>query len=160
MHEDFLGKVCLLSWKGFGLANPENCTDNVARANHVYVECDLPFIVAAQSVETPEGEEHFELCVLYSQDQVKRFLDGPYPPHNRLNVISGEKLFGQELSKFLSGTKVFRVLKKAVVTEADSISTLTSLRYGLVLEGSGKEITIYADDVVPMAICVTSNEIP
>lgn len=157
MHESFLEQACLLPWKALGVAEPEQVTRNAIRANHVHIECEMPFIVAAQSLETPEGEEHFSLCLLDDPDQVRRFEQGPYPPHNRPRVVLWEQLFDERLSDFLGSRKNFRVLKRSLVTEVDGVSTLSSLSYGLVLEGAGKEIAIYADDAVPMAICLTSS---
>lgn len=157
MQEDFLGKACVLPWKSLGIANPEGSAGGVVRANNIYIECELPFVVAAQSVESPRGEEHFGLCIVHQPEQVARFLQGPYPPHNPPNMASWEKLFDEDIAGFLGGVKSFRVLKKTVVTGAGAISTLTELKYGLVLAGAEKEITIYADDVVPMTVCVTSS---
>lgn len=157
MHEEFLAKACVLPWKRLDIASPEARVGDVIRANNVYIECEFPFVVAAHSVESPRGEEYFGLCIVHEPEQVTRFLQGPYPPHNPPDMASWEKLFGEDMERFLRNPKGFRVLKKMVATEVGGISTLTELRYGLVFACAEKEIAIYADDVVPMTVCVTSD---
>jgi hypothetical protein len=159
-EEGVFAEACSSPWLEIEIGGVESVCPNegVVRANHVFVRCEVPFVLAATALETSEGGEYFGICVIHDPQQIDRFVRGPYPPHSRPSVLSLREAIGGEIDEFLAGDKRFSVLRRMVENTHAGITTLTPIEYGIVLQGGRNKLCVYADDVVPMSLCITWNE--
>jgi hypothetical protein len=149
----FLEMVCSSPWTAVDVGGvvKTDCHENSILANHVHVDCPTPFLIAATSMDTSSGEEHFGLAVITNQQLMERFLQGPYPPHNRPRVLSLEQVTGRPVADFLKEPKEFSLLHKAVET-LDGLGTPVSITHGLKITSRVIDLSICADDETPMGI--------
>ena len=154
MDQHFLARVCSLPWKGIGLASIEAKLGDEVRVNHVFIDCETPFVIAASSVQAANREEDFLLVVVNDPSEVKDMMDGPYPPHHRPLVSPLESAFGHDIAAFLSGPKRFRFTRVLAHEGLDGDDMVTPRVQSVAIEGSGVEVTLRADDDAPLSVCV------
>jgi hypothetical protein len=143
-------------WKGVVIGGVGKISDDKCslRANHLHVDCNTPFLIAATSLDAPSGEEHFGITLITDRDSLDEFLEGPYPPHNRPRTLSLEKAIGRQIDAFLRAPKEIHLLRKTLkfVTE---VTSLVPIEHGLVIAAEGFTLRIYADDEIPMGLQLT-----
>mgnify|MGYP006889689679 CR=1 FL=1 len=148
-------QACSRPWKNIevgGVVGSVEDTHSLS-ANHVYVDAETPFLIAATSVQSPSGEEFFGITVITDPVAVRRFLEGPYPPYNRPRTLSIEQMAGEDFSPFMRAVKRVQVHRHAVTFAAD-VGSLVPMWKGLVIEASGITLSVSADEEIPMGIKV------
>lgn len=148
---DFLEDVCLLPWEvmEFGVFERIASDPRSVRCNHVYVGCKIPFILAADSLESG-GIETFGVAIVRDAARIRRFLDGPYPPHNKPHVADLSQLVGISCESFLAENKILRVV--GVHDEAGNSSP--NFAHSVAFEGCIIGVDVLVDDEAPMGLKV------
>ena len=152
---EFLMQACLRPWNKIEVGGVDESVDgaHAFSANHVYVDGETPFLIAATSVESPSGEEFFGITVIKDPVAVQRFLEGPYPPHNRPRTLSIEKIAREDVSSFMKTAKQVQVLRHTVRVATD-VASLVPIEKGVAIEASGITLNVSADEEIPMGLKV------
>lgn len=148
---DFLEDVCLLPWEvmEFGVFERIAGDPRSVRCNHVYVGCKIPFILAADSLES-DGIETFGVAVVRDAVRIKRFLDGPYPPHNKPRVADLSQLVGISCESYLAENKTLR----AVNVHDEAGNSSSDFAHSVAFEGRFIGVNVLVDDETPMGLKV------
>lgn len=156
---DFLMHACSRPWNRVEIGGLDKYDGDVKAlsANHVYVGGETPFLIAATSIESSSGEEFFGITVIKDMDTVQRFLEGPYPPHNRPRTLSIEQIAKTDVASFMKAEKRVQVLRHTVKFSAD-VASLVPIEIGLAIGASGNLLKICADDEIPMGLKVSWEE--
>lgn len=157
---EFLEQVCSRPWKKIEIGGIDKSVDggHTLSANHVYVEGENPFLIAATSIESPSGEEFFGITVIKDPADVQRFLEGPYPPFNRPRTLSLEQIAGEDVGNFMKAAKQVQVLRHTVRFAAD-VASLLPIEKGLAMEASGMRLNVAADEEIPMGLKVAWGKV-
>ncbi len=152
-------EACSRPWDKIEIGGVEKRLDDAhaLSANHVYVDGETPFLIAATSVESPTGEEFFGITIIKDPAAVQKFLEGPYPPHNRPRTLSLEQIIGEDVGAFMKAAKQVHVLRHTVRFAAD-VATLVPIENGLAMEASGIRLNVFADEEIPMGLKVAWNK--
>lgn len=153
---EFLMQACSRPWSKIEFGGVDESVDNTHAfcANHVYVDGETPFLMAGTSVESPSGEEFFGITIIKDPVAVRRFLEGPYPPHNRPRTLSIEQIVREDVSAFMKAAKQVQVLRHTVRFATD-VASLVPIEKGLAIEASGVTLNVSADEEIPMALKVS-----
>lgn len=144
---DFLKARCLRPWSKFeiGGMDPDLQGGSILRVNHIYIECDVPFLISASSLSLPGQVEEFGICLVTEGSLIKTFLQGPHPPYNKPDSLSLLQLVGSKAEAFMGGIKQINLLNTSEIDKC------------VFLLGGGLEVSIYADDEVPMSLLLAWN---
>jgi len=148
----FLEEICSIRWDvmEFGAFELIPADAHSVRCNHVYVDCKMPFLIAAESLEL-DGIETFGVGLVHEPDRIRRFLEGPYPPHNKPRTAGLSDLVGMDCEPCLLSRKSFRAF-----SETGELCHLTSeLVHAVTFEMCSITITISADEEAPMGLRVS-----
>lgn len=151
---EFLKQACSEPWKAICIGGIERTPeDNSFNANHVYVDCLTPFLLAAESLESPGGEEFFSVASTSDLELIQAFLRGPYPPHNQPPTLSLERAIDGTVDGFLIEPKKLDVSRKTVKFMSEDASLVPVVLEVVISAHSGK-LVVCADDSIPMALKV------
>lgn len=152
---EFLTQACSRPWKKIEIGGVDESVDatHALSVNHVYVNGETPFLIAATSVESPSGEEFFGITIIKDPVAVQRFLEGPYPPHNRPRTLSIEQIAREDIGAFMKAAKQVQVLRHTVRFATD-VASLVPIEKGLAIEASGITLSVSADEEIPMGLKV------
>lgn len=150
---DFLMQACSRPWSRVEIGGIDKREGGVKAlsANHVYVNGEIPFLMAATSIESPSGEEFFGVSVIKDLDVAQRFLEGPYPPHNRPRTLSLEQIARADVAAFMREGKQVRVFRHTAKFATDVVS-LVPIEVGLAIEASGFLLKVFAYEEIPMGL--------
>lgn len=153
---EFLMQACSRPWRKIELGGVSEDMDgaHAIAANHVYVDGEMPFLIAAMLFESPLREEFFGVTVVKDPAAVRRFLEGPYPPHNRPLTRSIEQVSREDLEAFMKAAKQVRVLRHTERICKD-VPTLVAIEKGLAIEARGVTLNIAANEAIPMGLKVS-----
>lgn len=159
MNRDVVRLLCSLPWRDVGLAAPDGWSGDGIRVNHVLVDCETPFVIAASSTLLANREELFGLCLVRDPAKLRAFAEGPCPPYHRPQVESLAVVFHNDFSDFFTGPKRFRINSGADAVGTGEEWAIQTRVEEIVLECAGLELKIRADDVVPMSVIVSARPV-
>lgn len=147
-------EACSIKWAGVDIGGVEgHPSRHPLRANHVYVDCEKPFLVAATSVDLSSGEEIFGLTIVRSVDAIEAFIKGPFYPHNEPKTLSLRQVGGNDVDGFMNERKELDVARRTWKDPA--ASGLVTMVQGLSITSQSGRLRVNADDAVPMSLVVS-----
>jgi hypothetical protein len=158
---DFLAFACSVPWSGvlLGSADSLSLDDGSRRANHVYIDCPTPFLVAADSVDLATGEEVFFCTLIRDSVRIEAFLNGPNYPHNVPSVLPLDNLASSLSGDFLKAEKSYSIKRKLLISQVDKVTSIVPAFKAIVFSSPVGTLRIRADEDVPMSlvICPVQN---
>lgn len=147
---DTLESACGRAWNAIDIGGIEmgSLSNQMCRGNHVHVDCLTPFLIAATSFCPSGDEEYFGLTVIREPVRIEGFLRGPFYPHNKPKTLPLGQLARSDIDQFLESPKKCRLLSNALKGPSD----VTAIVEGLFIFSELGELSVYADDEVPMSL--------
>lgn len=152
--QEFLREASITPWTLIEVGDIEGASDKGCwNANHVYIDCSTPFLIAATSLNLSTGDEVFGVMVTANHQTVAGFRKGPHFPYNKPQALQLDQLFDDGVSAFLAEPKEVHFVRDTVV-DAGVVQALVPIERCITFSSSNAVLQVCASKSTPMAVTI------